>query len=707
MKTRRLLLMLSSIALLASCGGVNPAPAGSSLPEGSSNQSIDSTPEPSEEDHSASDSLPEESQDDSASSAAEGSSAEEESLSSGEQSLSSGEEDSSANDSEESGEGSSDESLDDSSGDSSEEILETGRVYIHDAKKLLTSLVMSYQDKEKDIIELAQDDEGATYWEAVVGSTLVAEFTPNETYEVSTATLNGDALAVEKGKVTFVVDLSEYDFLSLSVEYRAIGVVDEGDIALHAVDSDHLSVRFYRQDKVTEIASGFFNESIFIFIDGLSDRYSVRSLTATYYYGDLGSRDQKTLTVGEDGYCAYTVPYEGRGVTAAGVTFAVEELDAQEYADSGLVGTYAVINLGSPNYAFQFKQLQANPLTIDGAGHMLHGSCEAYISYLDEDNKELHTTAYSYMPYGEGFLLCNWGTQKLETPYLHSYDLLCFKMDKDELLEDYTVTGERTVIDGKDYVVASFYHQDKLKGSAYVAWSERTAYFNVDFAMNLGEKITDDEAFYDINKGGETIASMSYHGIGGVAARRFASSPCGVYHSGERTFVLPNTSKGVLDGVAYIADVLGNEVTLTSAERRIVISLDPETMAFVITSDEEIAASVPSFRGLTFKGKNRDCWGDEVETSIVFDNYEGDDAISGVLNADGTYSWSHPFGFTAAYDVGTNILTLTLTSEKYREGVVGHTIRALVAEGKMTLLDDANSIYTFKNVVLTCADFHL
>ena len=699
MKAYRLLLCLSSLALLASCGGNAPSSSSSSS---SASSSVSSSSEKPAESSSTSEKL-------SSSESSSQSSKESSSSQSAESSLSP-EESSSSEEAASSEESSIESSSQPESSESSSEEAKIIRAYLFDEGGLLKKITKkSSSDAEfVDITLNIQTDGNVSFYEIEEGADVLLTLENNDRFELVDVLVNGeDSYKANEGLVSFKAAASIGGFMNITI--NANPVVPEGyDIAFTANNSDHITLSFYASDKVTEIFGGMFDQQIYVKATSSEERYSVRSLTYTYFTGSTGSRNSGELSVDEDGFASFKVPYEGKGVTESGIAFAVTELDAEAYSESSFVGTYIGVEFGSGDTPRKLSELSKYELTISASGEIVNNTRRDYITDLRGDD-EMYTANYSSLYYGNDMLLANTSSSDhLGTPYVKSYDsLFVKKASADDSIEDYSIRSVRYLIEGKSYFVAAFYHNDAFYKGGYVDVAAKTAYFDVAFDFINGESLFDEKAFYSIIKGEEQVAGFTYVGQGGVDQMQVALNWYGRY-SGENssTLVVLNSKDALYNGSPYVIKPSENNYVLSNGTLRITVSLDLTARSFAVLNTEADTGGVPDFRGLTFTGTFVDGWGDDNAGSVVFDSYDSDDSISGVVNyGPAGMSWNHPFTFTATFDLATKVLSMTVTKETYNEGVVGKTVRANCETGKITFVDNFSSYYAAKNCVFTCASF--
>ena len=281
-------------------------------------------------------------------------------------------------------------------------------------------------------------------------------------------------------------------------------------------------------------------------------------------------------------------------------------------------------------------------------------------------------------------------------------------MKENSEAEDYSLHSELIVLD-KEYLVITVYFKGDLYASCVIDYTSKEAYFNTKLTMYTGTKITDAKAMYDMSYNGSKVLSVSYQNAGGISERIALADNCGVFSGDNGDLIVPNESSAVYEGSSYVLVISDNTFTLSNADYVVTLTADFTNKTYVFVSKEANTSSIPSFKGLTFKGSIYSDWDEAyVPVWVQFDEYDGDN-ISGIIRHEADTFAEHKFWFTATYDVGTNTITFTITAELYKEGAVGHTCEATCAEGKMTFTSNfsSNAAYVIKGLVATCSDFHL
>jgi len=547
-------------------------------------------------------------------------------------------------------------------------------------------------------------EEGVKYYNVVYGDTLKMKLQTNGYFEPLGVTVSGEEKTIDSdGYVTFKLEKESLNnkFFNITVLYKDnTPVVDEGSVSLAIEASEHISGSFFASDKETQITSANNYETVYLKTTSSSDDYSVKRVTLKYKSTETSSVSTRDVSFDETSQMyKFEVPYTYEGAT---ITLKIEETSNVLLRDTQLSGEYFTAILSSASkHDFNFDASKI--LKIEDSGKLSYNNYEAYITSFDDST--VYTDGYSTLNYGKNLFYMN---SDLKAPFT-SYDVFAVKkVNPSDTIEDYSILGERFVVDSKAYFALQVNYKDNLYATAFIDFNEKIVEFNVDFEYLYGENMTSDKVLYNVKQDNQILYSFSYQNDGGINDRIYLDGVLGVYSDGEHSLVLPNEDSALLDGEKYVAVISGNSVTLTNGFREIVIELNVSNKAMTIVSDKEITnQELPAFAGKTFTGTSYDGQGDPNSTSIIFDNYSDDD-IAGIIKYDGTYSWHHWFKFTGTYDFSTNELTVTFVEGgQYDKDAVGISIKFKVADTKLTGLGDINYFYKMRNYVYTCADFHL
>ncbi len=483
---------------------------------------------------------------------------------------------------------------------------------------------------------------------------------------------------------------------------------ETGDILLNKEGGDHINLTFYNASKTKTITKGSFGQEIYVYAKATESRYEVRAVDYFYYYGDLSSKYEGKLSFDDNGFASFTVPAESRKVSPSGITFKVTETDKEKYKDNDFVGNYIAVDFGSGNGAAQFKTLADKVTSIDASGAITYGNKVTYINEIRSDG--FYTENYSTIPNGDGFMLFN-DYSNISSPFNYNYDILAvMKKSNTDSNADYSVKGERMILGNTTYIVVSFFYKGDLFKNALINVTAKQAIFDVTINYVYGESLLDDKVFYEVKKADEILLRVTYSSGGGVSSRQLAADYHGIYQGdNNKQLTIVNDVFAIYDGGEYSLKRTDNSVVLTNGSRMVTLTIDAANKTFVFVSDEDDARTIPNFRGLTFNGVFTDGFGDENSGSgVVFDAYENDDTITGTIwYGPIGQNWAHPFGFTATYDLATNTLAMTITTQKYNEGVIGNKLSAVCEDGKMTFVGNISSYYTCNNAVFTNNNFVL
>ena len=723
MKASTLLLTLSSLALLASCGGT-PSSSGTTSEKPSVSSEISAESAQKSEIRPSSEATPDISLT-SEKSAEEGVSSAEAPASEATPSDSSSKEtpvESSKTSEEGSMEGSAEEYSSESpaSSESSPEEASVIPVYFNDEGGIAVRVLKKGANDKVfvDITAERKTDSGVDYFEIELGAIVRVELSDNDKFSLLGAYVNGEIATVKEGVLEFELKATVQGFANITIE--SLPVTPEGfDLPLVAENSDHITLTFLAEDKQTEILGGNFDQKIYILATPESDRYSVRSLTYTYYIGTAGSRVSDTLKAGEDGLFPFTMPYESKGVTDSGITFTVAELDSEAYSEADFVGTYIGVDFAtytSSNH--QFNEL-SKELTITNSGEILFAGTTTYVDRITE-NGEIYTNTYDTIPFGNDILFGSNNFSRLYSPYSNSSDILFVKKQNPaDSIEEYDVQGEHIISNGKRYYVISFLHNGDIFKNVFIEWSDRVIHSNVEIEFSYGSSILDDQTFYTIKENGEALQSISFANLGGIDNRVLAEPWFGAYSNTDHQLVILNESFALFDGELYSATIQDRQIVLRNGVMKYVLDIDFNERGFTIVSSEADTVSNVNFANLTFTG-NYEYDDDYYTLKVIFDSGCSGETVTGkVVSIWGSIAYA--FEFEGTYSSETQKLALSFVgkaeyyyytsnpSNQYKTNYNPSSCELYVENGKLTFLSNFTNVgfLNLRNVSVTCADFIL
>lgn len=580
--------------------------------------------------------------------------------------------------------------------------------YIFDEKSLIDG--NPYQEIDQEYVEVTTKgiEDDVPYY--VFNYNVNVRFKLKEVGSVKPTGLKVDDTVYnidENNYITFkahVDDESDF-YLSIHVLY-----VDDtpvtGDYVFNVTESDHISLEFYDETKKQKLNGSNQGDIVYIKPISSSEDYDVHKIVITYYTSDIGSKN--TIEATKDGdYYRFTTPYAYNKT----LNIVVTEVNNNLLKGYALVGTYLVINKATYTSNHVYNSFESNTLSIATSGAITYG--KFFNQLVSATAKTGRGTAhdndhYSDFIYDDNFFFARANSDYLTAPFSSSFDIVGVKMKDKTETSDYELHSELIVLD-KEYFVITVYFQNSLYASCVIDYTSKEAYFNTKLNMYTGTKITDAKAMYDMTYNDNKVVSVSYQNEGGISERIALGDKCGVFSGEQGDLIVPNEASAIYESSNYVLTISENTFTLSNADYIVTLTADFVNKTYVFVSKEDNTSSIPSFKGLTFKGTVYSSWEeDDVAVWVQFDEYDGDN-ISGVIRHGPNQFPEHKFWFTATYDIGTNVITLTITEELYKEGAVGHTCQATCAEGKMTFTSNfsTNGAYVIKGLVATCSDFHL
>lgn len=413
------------------------------------------------------------------------------------------------------------------------------------------------------------------------------------------------------------------DLTGMTGNVTATVFAEELSDGLHAINSDHLSITFYSDEKLShEIQSVGLDKSIYIKISSTDiEGYVLKQITYTYLNVNSTVAHEGDITdtfelVGN----YYVAKWESAlyPVTEAGYKFTVTEDDLNKYKNEPFVGEYMAINLATYRQ-YEMTEFNVNHLTALGSGKVSYGKKEFRIGHLvNKDNgavllQDREENSISRLIYQNDVIIAgNGNSDKLDTPFTHSSssisdDLICFKIQKDTAPADYSLNLSIFTIEGITYTVATCYLKGEFYRACYTERSETmTSAENSNYSCNInielfyGSRVTDKQAVYKIMDGTNLVKFVGFKGEGGTNNRIFLEEPCGVYTNGDESLIYCGES-AIYKGNVYLCSVNGNVISMQSATADYELVIDPTTMTYTVNRSIEKTVVVGPFAGKAFR----------------------------------------------------------------------------------------------------------
>jgi len=406
-------------------------------------------------------------------------------------------------------------------------------------------------------------------------------------------------------EVTFKVVLEDlqYDFINIVPTYKYDGA-PTGAYEIEVRNSTHLTAQVYWSAEDTHPATTIDKDiNAVVRITTSDERYECREIEIKYF-NTTETTSAKTMKasfveVDEDSYWAFKVPYSG----ANKIIITVSEADTSLLKDLNLGGTYLTFKVSPAVY--KISSFDSDVVTLSNSGDLKIYSgdnLKNYDTINSYDSKELKTITHQSYVYGTDCFM--FSTDSSSTGMISSsfgsYNTFCIKKENaSDSVNDYSIDAERFVVDNNAYVVYSVYHGTKLINSGFAEMNAKTVYFNSDINLISGESATADKAVYTITKDSSTLKVIGYNGTGGNTNRCFLGDYYGYYGTNNELFIFGSLS-AMYDNTTFNYELSDNRITLTTAERKVVIDINLDKTITVI-SDESLVVTLPVFAGYAFR----------------------------------------------------------------------------------------------------------
>lgn len=574
------------------------------------------------------------------------------------------------------------------------------RAYIHDEKSLFVSIEEQI-DGEFVTVTDKGSEEGVDYYNVIDGA-LIRVTLKDEGYFIATGLeINGlDTIDVDENKqVVFTADTGDLEYLSLTPIYD-----DEtpGDYTLDIKNTTHLTVKAYKDDKFAkEITAANQGDKIYLVVTADDEDYFCSEMSCKRITSDIGSPIIEEIKYDESLGCfVLTVPY----AYDKKITIIPTERNNALLRDTDIPGTYLTVWLTTATKSIDFND---KIIVVDDSGYMAsyYGDNVVRSDYITSyTDSTFYTESYHTIPYGKNYIFTNdRNSGAFYDPSFENFDILCVKkVNATDSNNSYTIDGERFKLDDKTYAIMVIYHNDVEYFSFFVDYSNKKIYNDISIKMIYGEKFTDNKAMYTVSDGVNDLIAVSYTGDGGVNNRIPLISPYGVYSGDNGDLLIANDVNSYYDGVDFVYSIEENTVTLTNADRTVVINIDKDNFTYEVVSDKEDKKEIPDLKNKVFAAEV-----DGTNATITFNNYTSASDIKATMLW-GAGSWiCYDLIFDVTYDLNTNIITLVLVDQPTYPGwqTLGTTFTAQMMTGKLIPLNNLPYGVNIKNVEFTCDDF--
>lgn len=560
------------------------------------------------------------------------------------------------------------------------------------------------------------------YYTFVIGAQIRMAMADNGFFIASGATINGTNYKINaKGNINFVAE----ENMSATSGDTTMEIVatwedttpTEKEYKIQVDNSSHIALHVYNDTKKVEIDTCDMDDIVYVKAEA-TDGYIVKQLSG-YTLTDVTSGAKRTIEFkyieSEDLY-QFKCPFSSDKLVRLSVT----EIDGSAFADSDLLGKYAVIR----TYNFNGTGTYANSISdfsidIDASGKFDYSSSRSGVTstilYLQEETdgviKALNGTSTVDMYKGNNILVYGNNATTIATAFQNGANdiTVAFKIKDGTKAEDYTLVNEIFTIGSISYGSFNIYLGETLHASCYITNDGNKIITDTNVVMHNGANIQDNNAVYDVYKGEDKLVSVGYVDGGGKGNRSIITSFANKYTNDEHTLLFTSNETALFDEDEYKVTVETDSLKLTSPSRIVVIQLKAD-MKFVVVSNEEIVRNSLDIAGKVFEGSYSDD-GSPVKAQIIFG--DSNDNITGKIV--GMDYFKYYWDFTATFDEKTNTLNAILVERGYwgkpanTAPEIGKQFVMYLEDGKITFKDHwvGNNAYNFKGSVFTCADFKL
>ena len=492
------------------------------------------------------------------------------------------------------------------------------KLYVDDPKQILTAnpayVTMAGVSPCTDIVT----EGGETYFNIETNSNIRFYF-PNK--------VNYSTLGLIFNEMEFTPNNNNYidlDFSGKTGDLRVEIFGKKVGSELHAVNSEHLTITFMNKSKTqvidrvnsdTEYYVIITSEDIEAYLlDTLILRYTTANST-TVTEQDCTSYVTETAT----GYellkrSAYTNTDDN------GYTYTVTEDNLRKYIDEPFCGDFVAFTTFTYTAVTYGSNTPLRTLSIAGSGKTTFQTRSLKITSFDIDEngvyilKDRAVNTVQEMFFKENCLIAGYNSTQdsFGTPFYSSSndslsdDVYAVKMLPNTTIDEYELHGLAFTIDNVTNVIAAIYHENSLYKAIFTRrdTNKRIKEFHMDVDIDLmyGNFFYDNKSIFAVKEDGETLYTFGFSGNGGNYNRNLLPDYGGSYSDGTNSLVLCETV-AIYNGDIFIPTLAEDGVTLTlkTANKTIVLTLDQNNKSFTIVSSESKEFSIGPFAGKKFR----------------------------------------------------------------------------------------------------------
>ncbi len=490
-------------------------------------------------------------------------------------------------------------------------------MYIVDDKNLLRSAPQAFENGSWiTLSDYNLTDDGYKYYSIPENAKIRFSLPNPDYYESLGIAFNGEEYTPDNtGTVVF-----DFTGISGNLILRTFGVKLMQD--LHAVNSEHLTITFYSDSKMSEqITQIGIDENFYVKVT--SSDFSIYVLKDISYQYTITTSDilhKATITdlanEAEDFYWfRHSSPTSP--INEDGIIYTVTEDNLNKYIDEPFLGKYLGVQLFTyKNYSF--TEFSTNKLMIIGSGKTTYSGKQNMIQkvYMDDDGvkhlSDREEGIGNELYYKNNIMLfSNNGTNTISTLFSHPMnslgdDVVAFQMLPDTKEDDYSVYGVSFEIENRVYSVVTCYLNGEYYRGAMLckgAESYKTFYYmDIQIEMLYGEHVTDDKAIYKVYFDDEQVLFVGFKGKGGRENRILPSNEkSGLYRNNSNEQLVICDNNAIYNDELYKCSINENLVRITSAAKDYNLVIDPTNHTFNITSSEIRNVVIGPFAGQEFR----------------------------------------------------------------------------------------------------------
>lgn len=580
------------------------------------------------------------------------------------------------------------------------------KFYLNDEHNLLSETPVQSIDNG-EFVEITEkgSDSGLPYYVASYGAVVRLTFSEKDLWKPTSVFIDEyETFLDDNGTIQFEATLlSFFDesdfFITFTVNAEKV-IPPMEPTSLTAYSNTNFTAKYYAEDKETEIAQAYPGEKIYIKA-GEKDPSKAKIDDVVYSYNIAsGMMRRNSATPEEDGWYSLIVPGSYDNQLKVNIsTYNANKLN--KYPE--LVGTYMTFAIDSETK--MITSFSENELVIAMDGHIDYNNKRTFTNSVSAG--KITTTNNNALKFGNGwFLFAINSENQMVAPSSNNAVLAVKKENATDQISDYSISGERFVLNEKSYLSILVNKAEEQFTSAFFNFSEDKTYLGASFELLNGDSIFAEDAIYFVKDSGVSVIGIGYDSEGKCIIER----PMGAYsdHEGKNgKLIVPNDYAAYYEGKRYSWSYSGSRLTLQNSSETLYFIIDTVSNEYTADGKDE-GNGVPNLLNKEFNFYNT---GSSECNRLMVEFLE----LNGTTYSGNLYYYLNSssvmvFGFDATVDVENHTIEYLITSQSLGLLVPGpsdkeYRIHSTFEDGSITFTDDLCNGAQLTGYKLDCDKF--